>query len=130
VLLVIGFLVGIVASALGVGGGFLLVPIIVSFFGLPMYVLVAATIPFVIVMSLISLITYSVTLPLLGGATAPPDWSFGLFVASGAILGAWVAAKTQRFIPEKYLKAMLGAVTGVVGMLYLVNYIWPLPFRI
>lgn len=130
VLLVIGFLVGIVASTLGVGGGFLLVPIMVSYFGLPMYVLVAATIPFVIIMSLISLITYSVTLPLLGGATAPPDWSFGLFVASGAILGAWVAAKTQRFIPEKYLKAMLGAVTGVVGMLYLINYIWPLPFKI
>ncbi len=129
-LLVIGFLVGIVASALGVGGGFLLVPIMVSFFGLPMYVLVAASIPYVITLSVTGLIAYTVTLPLLTGATAPPDWSFGLFVASGAILGAWIAAKTQRFIPEKYLKSMLGAVTGAVGTLYLINYFWTLPFKI
>lgn len=129
VLLVIGFLVGIVASTLGAGGGFLLVPIMVSFFGLPMYVLVAASIPFVIVLSVTGLITYLV-LPLFTGTTAPPDWGFGLFVASGAILGAWVAAKTQRFIPEKYLKSMLSAVTGVVGILYVINYLWPLPFKI
>jgi len=122
-LLIIGFLVGIVSSTLGAGGGFLLVPIMVSFFGLPMYVLVAGSIPFVIVLSVAGLITYSV-LPLFTGTMAPPDWGFGLFVASGAIPGAWVAAKTQRYIPEKYLKSMLSAVTGVVGVLYVINYHW------
>lgn len=128
-LLVIGFLVGIVSSTLGAGGGFLLVPIMVSFFGLPMYVLVAASIPFVIVLSVTGLATY-LALPLFTGTAAPTDWSFGLFVAGGAIPGAWLAAKTQRFIPEKYLKSMLGTVTGVVGILYMVNYFWALPFKV
>ncbi|MBI4794952.1 MAG: sulfite exporter TauE/SafE family protein [Deltaproteobacteria bacterium] len=130
VMLLIGFLVGVVASALGVGGGFLLVPILVSLFGLPMYVLVAATIPYVITLSITGLISYTVTLPLLTGVSTPPDWSFGLFVASGAILGAWLASKTQKFIPEKYLKPMLGVVTGVVGLLYIINYFWKLPFNV
>ncbi|MHB1359400.1 MAG: sulfite exporter TauE/SafE family protein [Rhodocyclaceae bacterium] len=128
-LFVIGFLVGIASSTLGAGGGFLLVPIMVSFFGLPMYVLVAASIPFVIVLSVTGLITY-LALPLFTGTIATPDWGFGLFIASGAILGAWAAAKTQRFIPEKFLKSMLSAVTGAVGMLYVVNYFWTLPFKV
>lgn len=130
VMLLTGFAVGVVSSALGVGGGFLLVPIMVTLFGLPLYVLVAATIPYVITLSLTGLISYTVTLPLLTGASAPPDWSFGLFVASGAIFGAWLASKTQKFIPERYLKPMLGAVTGIVGTLYALNYFWKMPFKI
>jgi uncharacterized membrane protein YfcA len=126
----IGFVVGVVSSALGVGGGFMLVPIMVSLFGLPMYVLVAATIPFVITLSLTGLFSYAFIVPWLTGSKAAPDWSFGLFVACGAILGAWLAAKTQRYIPEKFLKPMLGAVTGLVGILYIINYFWQLPFKV
>ena len=129
-MVLIGFIVGIVASALGVGGGFMLVPILVTFFGLPMYVLVAATIPFVIVLSLTGLFSYAVIVPWLSGAMAAPDWSFGLFVACGAIFGAWLASKTQRFIPEMLLKPMLGVVTAIVGVLYMVNYFWQLPFKV
>ena len=129
-MVLIGFIVGIVASALGVGGGFMLVPILVSFYGLPMYVLVAGTIPFVIVLSITGLISYTLTLPMLTGVSTPPDWSFGLFVAAGAIFGAWLGSKTQKFIPEKYLKSMLGTITGVVGILYVANYFLCLPFQI
>jgi len=126
----IGFVVGVVSSTLGVGGGFMLVPIMVSLFGLPLYVLVAATIPFVITLSLTGLFSYAAVVPWLTGSKAAPDWSFGLFVACGAILGSWLAAKTQRFIPEKFLKPMLGAVTGLVGILYIINYFWQLPFKV
>ncbi|MGP8050913.1 MAG: sulfite exporter TauE/SafE family protein [Desulfobaccales bacterium] len=126
----IGFIVGVVSSALGAGGGFLLVPILVSFFGMPMYVLVAATIPYVIILSITGLLSFTVTLPLLTGISTPPDWSFALFASSGAIFGAWLASKTQKFIPEEYLKPMLGAVTGTVGILYVINYFWRLPFSI
>jgi hypothetical protein len=91
---------------------------------------VAATIPFVITLSLTGLISYSVILPLLGGIMAAPDWSFGLFVACGAIFGAWVASKTQKYVPETFLKSMLGVVTGIVGVLYIMNFFWHLPFKI
>lgn len=130
VMLLTGFIVAVVSSALGVGGGFLLVPVMVTLYGLPLYVLVAATIPYAIILSFTGLISYTLTLPLLTGVSAPPDWSFGLFVASGAILGAWLASKTQRFIPENYLKPMLGMVTGIVAALYIVNYFWRLPFKV
>lgn len=126
----IGFFVGVIASALGVGGGFMLVPILVTLFGLPMYVLVAATIPFVIVLSVAGLLSYAVTMPLLTGVSTQPDWGFGLFVASGAIFGAWLASKTQKYVPERYLKIMLGGITGIVGGVYMANYFWELPFPV
>jgi uncharacterized protein len=126
----IGFGIGIAGAAIGIGGGFLLVPILAIFFRLPMHVMVAATIPYVIVLSLAGLLSYLFILPALTGIATPPDWGFGLLVASGAIFGAWLAAKTQRFIPEGLLKSSLGIATGLIGLLYMINYFARLPFKI
>lgn len=109
--------VGVISAALGVGGGFLLVPIFAAVYGLPMYVLVAATIPFVIVLSAVGLFTYGVILPAVVGTAIAPEWAWGLFAATGGILGSWCAAKTQRFVPEHSLKLMLGGITGIAGIL-------------
>ena len=122
--------VGVVASALGVGGGFLLVPIFAAFFRLPMYVLVAATIPFVIVLSAVGLFTYALLMPAIISVAIQPEWAWGLFAAAGGSFGSWCAAKTQRWVPEHLLKLMLGAVTGIAGTLYVLNFFVPLPFRL
>lgn len=129
-LFALGLGVGVVASTLGVGGGFLMTPLLVTLFKLPMYVIVAATIPFVMLQSVIGLVSYLVVVPALTGRSDPPEWAFGLFVAGPAVFGAWLAAKTQRFVPESYLKLVAGVITGLGGLLYAVNYFVPLPFRI
>jgi uncharacterized membrane protein YfcA len=130
ILTVTGFLVGIISSALGVGGGFLLVPIFSAIYRLPMYVLVAATIPYVIVLSAVGLFTYSVIVPRFTGTVIAPEWAWGFFAASGGILGAWCAAKTQRFVPEHMLKLMLGSITGLAGALYVTAFFVDLPFKL
>lgn len=126
----IGLAIGVAGAMIGIGGGFLLVPILAIFYRLPMHVIVAASIPYVIVLSLAGLLSYVLLLPALAGIATPPDWGFGLIVASGAILGAWLAAKTQRHIPEGWLKSSLGIATALIGVLYVANYFWRLPFRI
>ena len=130
VLFGLGVGVGVVASTLGVGGGFLMTPLLVTLFKLPMYVIVAATIPFVMLQSLVGLFAYLIVVPALTGRYDPPEWAFGFFVAASAVFGAWLASKTQRFVPESYLKLVAGVITGLGGLLYLVNYFVPLPFRI
>ncbi len=97
---------------------------------MPMYVIVAATIPFVMVQSVVGLFSYMVVVPALTGHYDPPEWAFGFFVAAPAVFGAWLAAKTQRFVPESYLKLVAGVITGLGGLLYIVNYFVPLPFKI
>src|SRR5262245_24843947 len=129
-LFAVGTGVGMFASALGVGGGFLLVPIFASLYALPMYVLVAATIPFVIVLSATGLFTYNVILPAFGSAPIAPEWAWGFFAAAGGIFGSWAASKTQMYVPEHFLKLMLGGVTGIVGALYVVDFFHPLPFKL
>jgi hypothetical protein len=130
VLFLVGLGVGIVSSALGVGGGFLLVPIFAAFYRLPIYVLVAASIPYVLSLSAVSLLTYSVIAPLLTGIRLPAEIAWGLFASAGGILGSWLAAKTQRFVPQPLLKLMLGVITGIAGALYILGGFVELPFRI
>lgn len=127
-LFISGAIVGVISAALGVGGGFLLVPIFAAVYGLPIYVLVAATIPYVIVLSAVGLLTYGVILPVVVGTTVQPEWAWGFFAAAGGILGSWCAAKTQRFVPQHFLKLMLGGITGIAGALYVIDFFYPLPF--
>jgi len=129
-LFAIGAVVGVVSSALGLGGAFLIVPILVSVYKLPMYVVPAATIPYAIVLSAVGLFTYCVILPLFGALPIQPEWAWGFFAAAGGIFGSWAAAKTQLYIPEHLLDIMLGSLTGAVGILYVINFFFPLPFKV
>jgi uncharacterized membrane protein YfcA len=128
VLLALGAGVGLVSSTLGVGGGFLMTPILVTIFGLPLYVIVAMTLPYVFVQSGVALFSYSVTVPMVTGVHTPPEWAWGLFAASGAIFGAWLASKTQRYVPQRSLKIIAGGVTAVTGSLYVLSFFVTLPF--
>lgn len=125
-LFLIGAGVGVISSALGVGGGFLLVPIFASAYRLPLYVMVAATIPYTITLSFAGILTFIFILPLLGHPAIAPEWSWGFFAAAGGVFGSWWAAKTQLYVPEHLLKLMLGGVTGVIGVAYVARYLLPL----
>jgi len=130
VLFIVGAAVGVISSALGLGGAFLIVPFLVMVYRLPMYVVPAATIPYAIVLSATGLVGYCIALPLTGAAAIQPEWAWGFFAAAGGFFGAWVAAKTQLYMPEPVLNAMLGTVTGAVGVLYVASFFFALPFRI
>ena len=130
VLFLAGAIVGVLSSALGLGGAFLIVPFLVVFYRLPMYVVPAATLPYAVALSAAGLFSYCVLLPLTGKESIAPEWAWGFFAAGGGIFGAWAASKTQLYMPEPLLNAALGAVTGCVGALYAINFFFPLPFRI
>lgn len=128
-LVAVGGFVGIVATILGVGGGFLLVPILAEFYRLPMRVIVAASIPFVIVLSAVGLFTFNVGLPLLTGHRLETEWAWGFFTGASAFLGAWCATHSQRHIPERALRLLLGSCSAIVGLLYVLAYLGVSPVR-
>ena len=129
-LVVLGAAVGVVGTTLGVGGGFLLVPILAEYYRLPMRVIVAASIPFVIVLSAVGLFSFNVTLPWLTGQSVPTEWAWGFFTGGAAVLGSWLATHSQRHIPERLLRSVLGVSNGVVGVLYVGGWLGLTSFKI
>jgi uncharacterized membrane protein YfcA len=121
-LLCLGAGVSLVSSAVGVGGGFLMTPLLVAVFRLPIHVVVAASIPFVMIQSMLALAAYGLTVPWLAGKSVGPEWAWSLFVASTAVLGAWCGAKSQRYVPETHLQLLLGLLTCLGGLAYTLTY--------
>ncbi|CAH1647990.1 putative membrane transporter protein [Hyphomicrobiales bacterium] len=129
-LFAIGAGVGVFSSALGVGGGFLLVPIFAIAYRLPLYVMVAATIPYSIVLSFVGILTFVLVLPAIGIEAISPEWSWGFFTAAGGLFGSWCASKTQLYVPEHVLNGLLGSLTSVVGIIYILSFVIKLPFSL
>ena len=92
--------------------------------------MVAATIPYTIVLSATGILSFVVILPLLGTPAIVPDIGWGFFSATGGVFGAWWASKTQMHIPEHILGLMLGGVTGMAGLLYILGAMVKLPFHL
>jgi uncharacterized membrane protein YfcA len=82
------------------------------------------------VLSAVGLTTYCLVLPLAGMPAIQPEWAWGFFAAAGGILGSWAAAKTQRYIREAVLDALLGVITAAVAAVYVASFFVKLPFSV
>jgi len=106
-----GFLIAVVSSALGVGGGFLLVPYMTSWLRLPMFVTAGTSVLAVFVASVASVGNY-----LYLGARV--DWYLAAVelagVAAGAVLGPWVS----RYMKERFLRLLLALVLLYIAVGY------------
>ncbi len=90
IFLTIGLMIGVLSGLVGVGGGFLLVPILVGLLGLPLKNAVAIGLYFVMFVGSAAFVTLAV----LGYV----DFIKGLLLAGGSLLGVrlgiWIAART------------------------------------
>jgi hypothetical protein len=129
-LITIGFLIGMVSSLIGVGGAFLLVPFCASVLQLPIYAVTGATILYSLITSAAGIVGYLYFTPVLGQAPVNPDWGLGLLFGAGGLVGGYLAARTQKYVPEKGLRYLLGGIVGIWGALYVLNYFFVLPIRV
>jgi len=99
-MLVGGVLMGIIASAFGVGGGFMFMPFMTTLVGYPMYLAVPIGLAGAWATSIGAVTKYT----MLG---YQPDWVMAALIAAGAMLGGIVGPKIQKMLPEIFLKRML-----------------------
>lgn len=107
-----GFFIAALASFLGVGGGFLLVPFLTSVAGLPMY-LVAGTSALAVLVGMVNSIASYMLLK-----QTPVAWSLIGAELIGIVIGSILGPKTSKFIPDKVLKYIFIFLAFYVGIRY------------
>ncbi|WP_167941026.1 sulfite exporter TauE/SafE family protein [Desulfobaculum xiamenense] len=107
-----GFVIAALASFLGVGGGFLLVPFLTSVAGLPMYLVAGTSAMAVFVGMVNSIASYM----LLKGTSV--EW--GLIGAElvGIVIGSTIGPRTSKYIPDIWLKRLFIVLAVYVGVRY------------
>jgi uncharacterized membrane protein YfcA len=96
----IGLVAGFVSTTLGVGGGFIIVPLAISFIGLQPRKAVGTSLFSVLFIVVAGFITYSVTTPI--------DYSFAFTLIAGAIVGGQVGAYITKLFKDAEIKKYLG----------------------
>ncbi len=123
-IIALSLLVGVVGGAYGIGGGALVAPIFVSFYGLPVHAVAGATLTGTFVTSVIGVLVYQVIdmTPAAAGIAVGPDWLLGLLFGLGGLIGMYWGAKMQKRFPSKWLKLMLAAIVLFVATRYVTAY--------
>jgi hypothetical protein len=92
----IGLIAGLASGYVGVGGGFLIVPLMMQFIKIPMKLTSGTSLIAVMILAVPGTITQA----LLGNV----DWIAGICIAIGSIPGAVIGANLMRHIPERTLR--------------------------
>ena len=107
-----GMGIAVISSALGVGGGFLLVPFMTILLGLPMFIVAGTASLAIAVSSVTSIANYmrlgiELDIPLL------------LLLLTGTVIGAWIGPVLSRYLPERWLQGILSLVLLLIALRYL-----------
>lgn len=107
-----GIAIAAISSFLGVGGGFLYVPFLTTVVGAPMYV-VAGTSAMAVLLSMITSIAGYITV-----AKAGMDWGLVGIQLIGIFVGSMIGPRTQKYIPDIWLKRLFVVLALYVGLGY------------
>lgn len=120
-MLTLAFIVGIIGGAYGIGGGSIISPFCVSFFGLPVYTVAGAALLGTFLTSIAGVFFYSV-IPVKAGISTVPDWPLGILFGLGGLLGMYCGARLQKFVPQRLIKTMLGLMMLFLAVSYMMEY--------
>jgi uncharacterized membrane protein YfcA len=107
-----GVIIAAISSFLGVGGGFLYVPYLTSLVGAPMFVVAGTSAMAVLLSMLTSIASY------IAVAKAGMDWSLIGVELVGIFIGSMIGPRTQKYIPDKWLKIIFIVLALYVGLRY------------
>ncbi len=117
-ILALSFVVGIVGGIYGIGGGAIIAPFFVSFFGLPVYTVAGAALMGTFVTSVAGVAFYQIIAPFYPNTSVAPDWVLGLLFGLGGMGGMYLGARCQKFVPARAIKWMLAGIIVITAAKY------------
>ena len=117
----LAFFVGIIGGTYGIGGGAIIAPFCVAVFHLPVYTIAGAALMGTLITSVAGVIFYSI-IPAKSGMVTSPDWLLGSLFGAGGFIGIYLGARFQKFVPQRLIKLMLGAVIVFLAAKYIIQF--------
>jgi uncharacterized membrane protein YfcA len=121
-IMALSFIVGIVGGVYGIGGGAIIAPFFISFFGLPVYTVAGAALMGTFVTSVAGVTFYQIIAPFHPDMAIAPDWLLGFLFGVGGFAGMYCGARFQKFVPAKVIKWILTFCIMVPALRYIWGY--------
>lgn len=118
----LSLIVGIIGGIYGIGGGSIIAPFFVTFFGLPVYTVAGAALMGTFVTSVAGVAFYQGIALLYPHVSAAPDWLLGILFGVGGMAGMYCGARCQKFVPAKAIKWMLAGIITLTAVKYVTEF--------
>lgn len=122
-LFILTFIVGIVGGTYGIGGGSIIAPFLVTFFGLPIYTIAGAALLGTFLTSIAGVVFYTIIAPFYAhtGLAIAPDWMLGALFGAGGFAGMYCGARVQKYMPAGVIKLILGLIITLLAVKYIIT---------
>lgn len=115
-LVALGFVIGVLGSFLGVGGGFLVVPALIYFFRIPTTIVIGT--------SLVQIVgTMAAATALHAVANQSVDAILAVLLMTGGVVGAQFGARSASVLRGETLRALLAILVLLVGARFMVDLV-------
>ena len=120
-IVILALVVGVIGGIYGIGGGAIIAPFCVAYLNIPVHTVAGAAMFGTFITSIIGVAIYSFV-PFYNGQTAPPDWFLGILFGLGGLLGMYLGATCQKYVPERIIQTMLALIIFAVSIKYILQY--------
>jgi len=114
--------VGVAGGIYGIGGGAIIAPFFISFFGLPVYTIAGAALMGTFVTSIAGVAFYQIIAPYYPDLAIAPDWGLGFLFGVGGFAGMYCGARAQKFVPAKTIKWILAGTIMFAASKYIISF--------
>jgi uncharacterized membrane protein YfcA len=122
-IILLSAVVGIIGGVYGIGGGAIIAPFFISFFGLPVYTVAGAALMGTFVTSVAGVVFYQIIAPFYPHIAVSPDWLLGFMFGIGGFGGMYCGARVQKYMPAKTIKLILTGCILLTAGKYIVAFI-------
>lgn len=120
---IISFIVGIIGGIYGIGGGAIIAPLFVAFFGLPVYTIAGAALMGTFITSIAGVIFYQMLSYFYTNIMIAPEWILGILFGIGGFAGMYFGAYLQKFLPAMVIKIILAISICFIAFKYIWEFI-------
>ena len=120
-IVILALVVGVIGGIYGIGGGAIIAPFCVAFLNIPVHTVAGAAMFGTFATSIAGVAIYSLV-PFYNNQPAPPDWLLGILFGFGGLLGMYLGATCQKYVPERTIQAILALIIFAVSVKYILQF--------